>query len=334
MIHNILLPSRPRIISSSETEGVFEIDGLYPGFGITIGNVLRRILLSSLPGAAVTQIKIEGIQHEFSTIPGIQDDIITILMNIKKLRFQMHVDEPQRVEISAKGEKNITGADLKMPSSVEVSNKDLHIATLTNKQAELHAELIVEKGLGYVSREAAHRDKVEVGMITVDALFSPVRRAHYEVENMRVGDRTDYNRLRLTIETDNTLTPQEALQKAVGIAVQQFSALSGEFYTTEHDLSSTIDIGVETSSLAHEHDLLNEQMRAAEDSDETDFTKVKIEDLRLPSRTIHALHEHGIKTVGGLMRRDAEALSKVAGIGDKAILEIKRALGSMGLTLK
>lgn len=330
--HNIVLPSRPRIISSSATEGVFEIDGFYPGYGITIGNVLRRILLSSLPGVAITQVKLDGVQHEFSTIPGIQEDVITILLNLKKVRFQAHTEESQRFEVVIKGEKEVTGADLKTPSSLEVMNKDVHIATLTEKQAELHMELVVETGLGYVPHEVRHRDKVEVGMLAIDALFSPVRHVHYEVENMRVGEHIDYNRLRLTVGTDGTMTPEDALQKSVEIAVQQFTALTGGYSTTEAEQAASTESEIRT--LEGENASYADERADKEQGDDTDFTKVKIEDLRLPSRTIHALHEHGVKTVGGLMRRDAEALSKIPGIGEKAILEIKRALGSMGLTLK
>ncbi len=327
----LLLPSRPRIITSSAWEGVFEIDGLYPGYGITVGNVLRRVLLSSLPGAAVTQVKIDGVQHEFSTLPGVREDIITILLNIKKLRFHMHTNEPQRVEITVKGDKSIMGADVKTSSVVEVANKDLHIATLTDKKAEFHAELVVEAGLGYVPREIARREKVEIGMMTIDALFSPVRRVHYEIENMRVGDRTDFNRLRFTIETDGTVTPEDAFLKAAQISVQQFTALTGGFLSAgeEDELRAAVS---RAPSLAADESIADEQK--VREEEEMDFTKVKVEDLRLPSRTIHALHEHGIKTVGGLIRRDSDALSKIPGIGDKAILEIKRALGSMGLTLK
>src|SRR3989344_4642235 len=231
--HNIVLPSRPRVVSSSLMEGVFEIDGFYPGYGITVGNVLRRILLSSLPGAAITQVKIEGVQHEFSTISGIQEDVITILLNLKKIRFQMHTDEPQRLQLSVKGEREITGKDLETSSVLEVINKDAHIATLTEKQAKLNAEIVVEMGLGYVPREEGHREKVEVGMMTIDALFSPVHHVRYEVENMRVVEQTNYNRLRITVGTDGTVTPQEAFEKAAKIAVEQFSALTGGFITEE-----------------------------------------------------------------------------------------------------
>ncbi len=211
--HDIVLPTRPRIISSSPVEGVFEIGGLYPGYGVTVGNIFRRILLSSLPGAAVTQVKIDGVQHEFSTLPGVVEDVVTLLLHIKQLRFHMHTDEPQHVEVSVKGSKKVTGADLPVPSTLEVANPDILIATLTGKQASLQMDMVVEKGLGYVPREMARREKVEVGMMTLDALFSPIRRVRYEVENMRVGERTDYNRLRITIQTDGTITPEERLKE-------------------------------------------------------------------------------------------------------------------------
>src|SRR3990167_5826116 len=227
--HNIVLPSRPRVVSSSLMEGVFEIDGFYPGYGITVGNVLRRILLSSLPGAAITQVKIEGVQHEFSTISGIQEDVITILLNLKKIRFRMHTNEPQRLQLSVKGEQIITGKNLETSSVLEVANKDAHIATLTDKQAKLNMELIVETGLGYIPREVGRREKVEVGMMTIDALFSPVNHVRYEVENMRVGEHTNYNRLRLSIGTDGTITPEEAFEKSAKIAVEQFSAIFADF---------------------------------------------------------------------------------------------------------
>lgn len=328
--HNIILPSRPRIVSSSPTEAVFEIDGFYPGYGVTAGNVLRRILLSSLPGAAITQVKIDGVQHEFSTIPGIKEDVITILLNFKKIRFIAHTDEPQRLRLSMKGEREITASDIEMPPTLEVVNRNAPIATLTDKQAKFTAELMVETGLGYVPREIAYREKVEVGMMTIDAFFSPVRHVQYEVENMRVGEHTNYNRLRLTIGTDGTITPEEAFSKAAEIAVQQFSALAGGFASAEE---RTVPTEEQMSEFSKETDYEGMEERVME-GDETDFTKVKVEDLHLPSRTIHVLHEHGIKTVSGLLRRDAEALSKIPGIGEKAILEIKRALGSMGLTLK
>src|SRR3989344_8528089 len=205
MEYSIALPSKPLVVSEAEFEGVYEIDGLYPGYGHTLGNSLRRIILSSLPGAAVTSVKIDGVSHEFSTMSGVREDVITILLNLKKLRFEMLTQEPQTVRLSAKGPKKVTGADLTLPGQVRLLNPDSYIAELTEKGGTLEAELRVEHGLGYVAREALKKERVDVGEISVDAIFSPIRRVNYEVENMRVGDRTDFNRLRISIETDGSL---------------------------------------------------------------------------------------------------------------------------------
>lgn len=334
MMYTILLPSQARVVEKTGNTGTFEIDGLYPGYGITIGNILRRILLSSLPGSAVTHVRIDGVEHEFSTIPNVQEDILNMLLNIKKLRFIMHTDEPQTISLHVKGAKKVTGGDLEMTGLVQIASPDEHIATLTGKNAELRMELIVEKGVGYVPREEVRRSKVEVGMMTVDAFFSPVRNVKYEVENMRVGERTDYNRLRLVIETDGTMTPEEALESAIAIVVDQFTALSlgivREGEAPPSKIAHDIEQSLHTSAMVKE--LVEEQRPRVEE--DMDVSKVKVEDLRLPSRTINALHDHGIKTVGGLLRRDVDTLSEIPGIGDKAIQEIRRALGNLGLTLK
>jgi DNA-directed RNA polymerase subunit alpha len=325
MVYDIILPSKPKIILEKENAGIFEIDSLYPGYGITVGNSLRRVLLSSLPGAAVTSVKIKGVDHEFSTLSGVLEDVITILLNVKKLRFRMHGDEPQKIELTSKGQKVLTGKDLTVPSNIEVMNGDEHLVTLTDKESDFHMELIVEKGLGYVPRELAHKEKVEIGMMTLDALFSPVKKVNFEIEDMRVGDRTDYNRIRFHIETDGSISPREAFLESVGIITRQFDVLRSGFATSDDESPSELEAA------------LREEMRTSEDisgGEDSDVSKVKIEDLRLSSRTINALHEAGIKTIGGLMRRDADSLSTIPGVGDKAIQEIKRALGSMGMTLK
>lgn len=331
MVYTILTPSRPRVISENGNEGVFEIDSLYPGYGVTIGNSLRRVLLSSLPGAAITSVRIDGVHHEFSTLPGVLEDAITILLNLKKLRFKVHSDEPQTIELSVKGEKKVTAKDLTVSSSVEIVDGDAHILTLTGKDASIHMELVVERGLGYVPRELARKEKVEVGMMTIDALFSPVRKVNYEVEDMRVGDRTDYNRVRFIIETDGTITPREALSQAIGIIVKQFESLNSGF--SEGEISHE-EIERERKAIEEETEAMMSGASEMTSDDEVDMTKLRVEDLRLSSRTINALHEAGIKTVGGLLRKDTASLSTVPGIGEKAIQEIKRAIGSMGLTLK
>lgn len=213
-------------ISETHKEGVFEIEGLYSGYGLTIGNALRRVLFSSLPGAAVTQIKIKGVGHEFSSIPNVVEDVVEIGLNLKKIRFRMHTDEPQILTLKVKGERAASASDIETNSQSEIITPDVHIAALTHKNAELDIELTVERGLGYVPVEARKMEKLPIGVIALDAFFSPVVKANFSVENMRVGERTDYNRLRLMIETDGSITPSAALRKASNILQDHFSKIS------------------------------------------------------------------------------------------------------------
>lgn len=212
-----------KIASETATRGVFEIDGLYTGYGLTLGNALRRTLLSSLPGAAVTQIKIKNVTHEFSTLPGIKEDMVELALNFKKLRFHMHTTDDQLLTISAKGEKTITGADIKLNSDIELVNPEVELAHLTGKSVEFSVELKVERGLGYWPVEARKsQEKLPIGSIAIDAIFSPVLKVNFNVENMRVGDRTDFNRLHLEIETDGTISPSSALHKSGSILKDHF----------------------------------------------------------------------------------------------------------------
>lgn len=213
-------------VSETNTEGVFEVEGLYSGYGITVGNALRRVLFSSLPGAAVTQFKIKGVQHSFSTVPSVSEDVVEIGLNLKKLRFRVHTDEPQTLTLKVKGERVVTAADLELNSQVEVMNPDAHIATLTDKSAELELELRVERGLGFVPVEARKSEKLPIGTVALDASFSPVVKANFSVENMRVGDRTDYNRLIISVMTDGSITPSAALHKASNILKDHFDKIS------------------------------------------------------------------------------------------------------------
>jgi len=216
-----------KTISEDEKNGVFEIEGLYTGYGLTVGNAFRRVLLSSIPGAAVTQIKISNVKHEFTTLPGVLEDIIEIIFSLKKVRFRFHADEPQVLTIEAKGEKEITAKDIKSNSLVEIINPDAHIATLTDKKAELKMEITVEKGLGYVPVEERKTEKTPIGVIAIDAVFTPVVKVNFEIENMRVGEHTDYNRLKLVIETDGSITPSEAVRKAANILSDHFGKIAG-----------------------------------------------------------------------------------------------------------
>ncbi|MDP2664127.1 MAG: DNA-directed RNA polymerase subunit alpha [bacterium] len=229
----ISLPNTPKIIKREGDKAVFEIEGLYPGYGITVGNSMRRVLLSSLEGAAITQVKIKGVSHEFSTINGVMEDVIMIMLNLKQLRFKVFTSEPQKATLKVKGEKEVKGSDFSLSSQVELENKNCHIATLTSKSADLEMEIQIEKGIGYVSRESRRKEKLEIGAIPLDAIFTPVKRVSYRVENMRIGERTDYDRLFLEIETDGTIKSEEAFARASEILVSHFSLLAGTFKITE-----------------------------------------------------------------------------------------------------
>ncbi|MDP2951433.1 MAG: DNA-directed RNA polymerase subunit alpha, partial [bacterium] len=213
----------------AENQAVFEIESLYRGYGVTVGNSLRRVLLSSLPGAAVTKMKIKGVSHEFSTVPGVFEDVIQIMLNLKKLRFKVFSDEPEQAILKIKGEKEVKGKDFQIPSQLELVNKDEHIASLTDKKADLEIEIEVEKGIGYVARENRKRGKLNIGEILVDAIYTPVRKVGYQVENMRVGEKTDFDKLILEVKTDGTISPQAAVSQASQILLDHFSLISQSF---------------------------------------------------------------------------------------------------------
>lgn len=319
--YHIALPSKPRIVSETETSGSYEIDGLYPGYGYTLGNSLRRIILSSLPGAAITHVKIPGIPHEFSTIEGMREDVVTLLLNVRKIRLHLSVDESQILTLSIKGPKEITASDIKVPGQVEVLNPDQYIATLTGKTS-LEIELHAERGLGYVPKETHQKERVEIGTIALDAIFSPIRRVNYEVENMRVGDRTDFNRLRIFIETDGTLTPHEALERSIETMIHQLKAIVG-FKEEE-------EIPVDTGAMTTEVSVMREDKLPAD----AELLKTRISELKLPARVEVALDEASIRTVGGLVRKREDDLLSIEGLGQKGLQDIKRALSNLGLTLR
>ncbi len=320
--YHIALPSKPRVVSESERSGTYEIDGLYPGYGFTLGNSLRRIILSSLPGAAVTHVKIPGVAHEFSTIEGVKEDVVTILLNVRKIRFKLLADEPQTITLSVKGPQAVTAADLKLPGQVEVLNPEQHIAEVTGK-SNFELELRAERGLGYIPKEEHQKERVDIGSIALDAIFSPIRRANYEVENMRVGDRTDFNRLRILIETDGTLAPREALERSIETMIHQLKAVVG-FKEEE-----TADMGMPTSGDAKSAS--REDKSAPMDAE---VLKTRITELSLPQRVEAALDNASIRTVGGLVRKREDDLLAIEGLGQKGLQDIKRALSNLGLTLR
>lgn len=317
MEYHITLPSKPRVVSEEGMLGVYEIDSLYPGYGQTLGNSLRRIIFSSLPGAAITSVKIEDVQHEFATIEGIRESVMEILLNLKRVHFTLHGDEAQTIRLSVKGPKQVTAADFQMPSQVTIANPDQHIADIAGKVG-LELEATIERGLGYVPREVLTKEKVDIGTIALDAAFTPIRRSNYEVEDMRVGDRTDFNRLRILIETNGTISPREALENSIEIMIHQLKAIVG--FQEEAEMPSARSESASKSSEST--------------SESKDASKMKLEDLDLSPRIATALSEAGIRSVAGLTRKTAASLKELDGVGDKAIAEISDALGGRGLSLK
>jgi DNA-directed RNA polymerase subunit alpha len=318
MDHQITLPSKPRVVHEEGMQGVYEIDSLYPGYGHTLGNSLRRIILSSLPGAAVTAVKIEDVQHEFATIEGVRESVMEILLNLKRVHFTLHGDEAQTIRLSVKGPKTVTAADFQLPTQVEVANPDQYICDISGK-ASFELEATIERGLGYVPREVLTKEKVDIGTIALDATFTPIRRANYEVENMRVGDRTDFNRLRILIETNGTIAPREALERSIEMMIHQLKAIVGFQEGREEEVEAPAPIAAAP---------------AAAEEESKDAGKIKVEDLGLSTRTSGALIDGGVKTVAGLTRKTASALKELDGVGDKAIEEIANALDGLGLSLK
>jgi len=310
----ISLPLPPKIIKKEKNRAVFQIEGLYPGYGATIGNALRRVSLSSISGAAVTQVKIKGAQHEFSTVPGVLEDVIIILLNLKNLRFKIFEGETQKIQLKVKGEKEVKGSDFKLPAQVKLANPDCHIATITSKTAEFEVEVQVEKGVGYEPLEQRKKKKLEIGTIALDAIFTPVKKVNFQVENMRVGERTDFDRLNFEIETDGTTTPEEVFNESCQILIKHFSLFT--------DISKSPKKGEKISKTKEKKE------------DDADLNKIMVEDLKLSGRTLNGLLKNNIKTVGGVLRKSEGSLLELEGMGEKGMKELKRALKKLGLELK
>lgn len=318
--YHVTLPSKPRIVSEDGNAGTYEIDGLYPGYGHTLGNSLRRIILSSLPGAAITEIKIDGVSHEFAALDGVKEDVITILLNLRKVRLKMLTDEPQTLTIDVKGPATVTANDITVPGQVEILTPDQHIAEVTGK-VNFSVEMKVERGLGYVTKEALQKDRADIGTILLDAVFSPIRRVNYEVEKMRVGDRTDFDRLRIFVQTDGTLTSREALERSIELMIHQLKAIIG-FKEEDHVQSITAEV----EALARE--------ASRTEKPDAEILKTRVSELALTPRVEAALDNSGIRTVGGLVRKREEDLLSLEGLGQKGMQEIKKALSKIGLELR
>lgn len=301
----------PKIVQIKQTKdsGVFEIAPLFPGYGITVANSLRRVLLSSLAGAAVDRVKIKGVDHEFSTLKGMKEDVLTFLLNLKNLRVKLAKDEAV-LTLEVKGPKEVKAKDIKAPAGAEVTNPDLYLATL-NKEGELKVLIYVKKGIGYITQEEkAEEEKAkgesrEIGVILLDSLFTPVKKVNFEIEYMRVGRRTDFEKVILTVETDKTATPKEAVKQAAKILADHFSVLS--------EIKKQEKVSVEVEA---------EKKKEDKQSKEDETKKKPIAELNLSTRTTNALLANGIKTVGGLLRYSEEKMKELEGLGDKGVKEI------------
>jgi DNA-directed RNA polymerase subunit alpha len=306
---DLLIVQRPQISEEqiSDVRNKFTIEPLEPGFGYTLGNSLRRTLLSSIPGAAITQVKIDGVLHEFSTVEGVTEDVTDVVLNLKELVFRSENEEPTTVYLRATGPTTVTAKDLELPAGVEILNPDKHIATL-NKNATLSMELRIEQGRGYVA--AATAPKEAIGTIPIDALFSPVRRVTYEVEPTRVEQMTNYDRLILDVETDGSMSPSDALSAAGSTLVNLFTLFA--------DLGEGpgLDLGPEVG-----------------EDEVSGVLAQPIEDMDLTVRSYNCLKREGVTTVGELIQKSEDDLLEIRNFGQKSIDEVKAKLEDMGLGL-
>lgn len=302
----IYLPEKVEISDESENSAVFSIHPYFPGYGPTVGNALRRVLLSSLPGAAITHVKVDDVDHEFSTLPGVKEDLLTIILNLKKVRLKSSSAEPVEIVLTGEGEGKLTASDFKTTPDVTVVSPKAHIATLTDKNAKITLRAIVEQGRGYVPSETRDREQRDIGTIAIDAIFTPVERVSYRIENVRVGQDTNYHKLVLTIVTDGSIKPIDALKQASSILTDHFQELTGDF---EEKLTADRPVEVPAMSLTTE-------------PTEPENT---LSLLQLPSRVHNALERVGITTVEQVMELSDEQIQDIPGLGQKAVEDIMAA---------
>jgi DNA-directed RNA polymerase subunit alpha len=308
----VLIVTRPRIQeeSATQTRSKFAIEPLEPGFGYTLGNSLRRTLLSSIPGAAISRIKIEGVLHEFSTIPKVNEDVTDIILNIKEMVIHSEVDEPVMMYLKAKGPGEVKAGDISPPAGVEILNPDLHVASL-GKGAGLEVEMEVERGVGYRPADQNKRPRDPIGVIPVDSIFSPVRRVSYTVENTRVEQMTDRDRLIIDVETNGAVTPREAMASA-GTTLNELMGLFA-------DLSETPGLSLGPAE--------GEEQPVGE-------LALPIEELSLSVRSYNCLKREGINTVAELVQKTEQELMDIRNFGQKSIDEVKAKLDELGLELR
>lgn len=308
----IPLPNQAKVADLGQNKYSVVLEPLYPGYGVTIGNAMRRVLLSSMPGAAVTAVKIKFVDHEFSTIPNVKEDVIQIILSLKQLRLRSFSAEPVKLNIKVKGEKVVTAADIKETDQVQIMNKDLHIATLDSKAAELDMELTVEQGRGYVPVESRENLKLEVGVIAIDSIFTPIKSVHFDVSNVRVGQLTNFDKLEIVMETDGTITGQEAVDIASHILVDHFTMM---FTNTLAKIEPTAELSTQ---------ILEPQANELAD---VPAQENEIQNSTLSTRAKNALTKNGIVTMAALTALDDGQITNLSGLGEKTITEILEFLG-------
>lgn len=313
MSKSIHIPGVVKIEDHGKNQSTFAIEPLHSGYGMTLGNSLRRVLLSSIAGAAVTAFKVDGASHEFTTLPGVKEDIVEIILNLKGVRFRVFSDEPQTIRLSKKGSGPVTAKDIETNADVEVVNKDHVIAHIDSASASLNMDIVVEKGRGYRAIDESGSKKVISDMIAIDSIFSPVLRVRYKVENTRVGQMTDLDKLIITVETDGTISPREAFEEASAILVNQYTALAGQ---------TTVEQGVPLDSA-------DENIPSGESSDDSPALMTSIEDLNLSARTTNALVNNDIHTLKDLFSLSDIELKELKGFGSKALDEVKEKMAEM-----
>lgn len=307
-------PTLANVIDHNPTSATFVIEPLHPGYGMTLGNSLRRILLSSIAGAAVTGFRIDGVSHEFTTVKGVKEDVIALMLNLKGVRFKVFSDEPQTLTLSKKGKGIVKAKNIQLNADVEVVNPDHVIATIDDEKASLNLELVVETGRGYRALDEQGIGRKVSDMIMLDALFTPVMRVRYKVENTRVGQMTDLDKLLITVDTDGSITPREAFEEAAAILVNQYTALAGQ---TRVEASSPLTAGDETG--------------LGDDGDEPAELMTSIEDLNLSARTTNALVNNDIHTIKDLISLSEAELRDLKGFGNKALDEVKEKMAELEL---
>lgn len=313
MSKTIHVPGVVKTEEHGKNQATFVIEPLHSGYGMTLGNSLRRVLLSSIAGAAVTAFKVDGASHEFTTLPGVKEDIVEIILNLKGVRFRVFSDEPQTIRLSKKGSGTVTAKDIETNADVEVVNKDQVIAHIDGASASLNMDIIVEKGRGYRAIDESGSKKVISDMIAIDSIFSPVQRVRYRVENTRVGQMTDLDKLLITVETDGTISPREAFEEASAILVNQYTALAGQ---------TTVEQGVPLSSG-------DDTATEASTTDDAPALMTSIEDLNLSARTTNALVNNDIHTLKDLFALSDIELKELKGFGSKALDEVKEKMAEM-----